>query len=181
MERTKTISTTRTDLLEAATRLILREGAARVTLAAVAREAGVSKGGLLYHFPSKDALVGGLVEHYAATFAAQVTTLAEEEGGPQALLYAYVRATFAEGSASRDLGAAVLGAVLLNPALLADYRERLQWIGERLQEGAPDPARAAVVRLAADGLWFGELLGVAALAPEERQGLERAMLALLEA
>lgn len=176
----KLTSTTRTDLLAAATRLILREGAARVTLEAVAKEAGVSKGGLLYHFPTKDALVGGLVEHYAETFAAQVTTLAETDGRPQALLRAYVRATFAEESASKDLGAAVLGAVLLNPALLASYRERLQWVGERLEEGAPDPARAAVVRLAADGLWFGELLGVAAFSPETRADLERAMLELLE-
>jgi AcrR family transcriptional regulator len=99
-------STTRTDLLETATRLVLDEGAVRVTLEAVAKTAGVSKGGLLYHFPSKDALVEGLVEHYATTFAAQVTALAAEEKGPQALLCTYVRATFAETSASKALSAA---------------------------------------------------------------------------
>jgi AcrR family transcriptional regulator len=32
-----------------------------MTLEAVAREADVSKGGLLYHFPSKEALISGMV------------------------------------------------------------------------------------------------------------------------
>lgn len=178
--------TTRNDLLGAATRLILTEGAASVTLEAVAKEAGVSKGGLLYHFPSKDALVSGLLEHYAVTFSAQVSALAETEksgdrGREAALLRAYVRATFAEDTDSRELGAAVLGAVLLNPALLHGYRERLQWLAETLERSAPNPTRAAVVRLAADGLWFSELLGVTALSSEERKELEREMLDLLEA
>ncbi|ADI15276.1 transcriptional regulator, TetR family [Truepera radiovictrix DSM 17093] len=172
---------TRSDLLRAATRLILREGAARLTLAAVAAEAGVSKGGLLYHFPTKDALIEGLIEHYAHTFAAQVTALAAGESGPQPLLRAYVRATFAEEGASRELGAAVLGAALLNPGLLPRFREQLQGAVARLEAGAADPARATAVRLAADGLWFTELLGLTDLAPSARGALERCLLELLEA
>ena len=35
---------------------------ARATMDATARAAGVSKGGLLYHFASKDALEAGLIE-----------------------------------------------------------------------------------------------------------------------
>ncbi len=190
----RTANTTRTDLLGAATRLILERGAASVTLEAVAKEAEVSKGGLLYHFPNKDALVEGLLEHYAATFYAQVTALAADEpatdkldtdesttrpkGAP--LLRAYVRATFAEDSASRELGAAVLGAVLLKPALLHSYRERLQELGAALEQGTSDPTRAAVVRLAVDGLWFSELLGVTTLSSDAREALEREMLALLD-
>ncbi len=96
------------------------------------------------------------------------------------LLRAYVRATFAEDSASRELGAAVLGAVLLKPALLHGFRERLQELGAALEQGTSDPTRAAVVRLAVDGLWFSELLGVTTLSSEVREALEREMLALLE-
>ncbi|MDO8275460.1 MAG: TetR/AcrR family transcriptional regulator, partial [Serpentinimonas sp.] len=44
---------TRNALLEATNTVILRDGIAHLTLEAVAKEAGVSKGGLLYHFPSK--------------------------------------------------------------------------------------------------------------------------------
>jgi Transcriptional regulator len=37
-----------------------------MTLEAVAARANVSKGGLLYHFPSKDALVLGMVSRIAS-------------------------------------------------------------------------------------------------------------------
>ena len=40
-------------ILEAAERVVTEAGAAHLTLDAVAGKAGVSKGGLLYHFPSK--------------------------------------------------------------------------------------------------------------------------------
>jgi AcrR family transcriptional regulator len=40
---------------------VVEEGVSGMTLEAVAREAGISKGGLLYHFPSKVALIGGMI------------------------------------------------------------------------------------------------------------------------
>src|SRR3712207_9422759 len=43
--------------LEAAERVVARDGVARLSLDAVAGNADVSKGGLLYHFPNKDALI----------------------------------------------------------------------------------------------------------------------------
>ncbi|WP_085477436.1 TetR/AcrR family transcriptional regulator [Rathayibacter oskolensis] len=49
-------------VLDAFEELLTEQGERSATLDAVARSAGVSKGGLLYHFPSKDALVDGLLE-----------------------------------------------------------------------------------------------------------------------
>ncbi|MFF2494945.1 TetR/AcrR family transcriptional regulator [Agromyces sp. NPDC058064] len=49
-------------VLDAFERLIIADGERTATLDATARDAGVSKGGLLYHFGSKQALVAGLVE-----------------------------------------------------------------------------------------------------------------------
>ena len=54
----------RDDLVDAFCDLVLDEGDRAATLAAVAAQAGVSKGGLLYHFPSKQALVEGLCERF---------------------------------------------------------------------------------------------------------------------
>jgi AcrR family transcriptional regulator len=51
----------REEILEAARRVLLRSGIAATTLAAVAREVGVSKTALYYYFPSKDALLFELV------------------------------------------------------------------------------------------------------------------------
>lgn len=44
-------------LLDVAAQTLRDQGMAGLTLDAVAKEAGVGKGGLLHHFPSKDALV----------------------------------------------------------------------------------------------------------------------------
>ena len=53
---------TRELILEAATQLLSGHGYASLRVAAVAREAGVSLGGQLHHFPSKDGLVVAVLE-----------------------------------------------------------------------------------------------------------------------
>lgn len=52
----------RTKILDAAAQIIREVGASRLTLDAVAQRAGISKGGLLYNFPSKDALLQGMIQ-----------------------------------------------------------------------------------------------------------------------
>lgn len=56
-------SATRARLLSAADQIAAESGAAGVSLDAVAARAGVSKGGLLYHFPTKVALLAGRIPH----------------------------------------------------------------------------------------------------------------------
>lgn len=114
-------------LLEAAGRVVLAEGAANLNLEAAAREAGVSKGGLLYHFPTKDDLIAGMVEHIGARFA---RTLEQERArdpdttAPGHWLRAYIRASFAPDQNLFALSAGLLAAVATDPALLAPLRER---------------------------------------------------------
>ncbi|MFH5187268.1 TetR/AcrR family transcriptional regulator [Paenibacillus sp. TAB 01] len=58
----------RAAILKAACQFVREKGAAQLTLEAVAKEAGVSKGGLLYHFPSKEALIQGVMEDFLDRF-----------------------------------------------------------------------------------------------------------------
>ena len=58
----------REKILAAAAAVARETGPGSVSLEAVAGRAGVSKGGLLYHFPSKARLMQALVEHYLAEF-----------------------------------------------------------------------------------------------------------------
>ena len=48
-------------MLDAAEVVVVRQGIANLTLEAVAAEAGLSKGGLLHHFPNKDRLIEAMV------------------------------------------------------------------------------------------------------------------------
>lgn len=162
----------RNQLLDAAVAVIRRDGARALTLDAVAAEAGASKGGVLYHFASKRALIDGLVTRWLDAFEAQLTG--------DDLLAAYVRAcdlsaTGADYNAS-EFG--VLAALIEEPAALEAARERqAEWM-ERILADVPDPADAWVVRLAADGLWYSDLLGIATPRGDDRRRLIERLLAL---
>ena len=54
---------TRTRILKAAANLIRKRGYARFRTAEVAKEAGLSRGAQLHHFPTKDSLVVATLEH----------------------------------------------------------------------------------------------------------------------
>jgi len=140
-------SNARNRLLTAASRVIQRDGILALTLEAVAKEAGVSKGGLLYHFPSKDALVRGLLEYYLEQFEEALKVSLEPF--PQA----YVRLGLYDGSQGLTLG--LITAIALNPTLLQPVRAAYS----RWQQGLNTPG-ATIARLATDGLWLAELFGL---------------------
>lgn len=54
----------RESVLDAAEAVVLADGAAHLTLDAVAERAGLSKGGLLYHFPTKELLLQAMVDRH---------------------------------------------------------------------------------------------------------------------
>ncbi len=62
-------------LLESAATIAGRDGIASLSLNAVAREAGVSKGGLLHHFPNKQALIFALFARLLAIMEEAIAEL----------------------------------------------------------------------------------------------------------
>ena len=161
-------------LLDAAIGVIRRDGARALTLDAVAAEAGVSKGGLLYHFGSKRALVDGLLERWLDDFEAAF--------GDEQLAVAFVRACDL-GSADPQIAASefgLLAALIEEPQVLEAVRERYAgWMAGMLAEAA-DPVDAWLVRLAADGLWYSDLLGIAPPTGEDRRRVIARLVALAE-
>jgi AcrR family transcriptional regulator len=140
-------------LLDAAEALLSEQGTQALTLTAVGDRAGVSKGGLLYHFPTKEALVKGLVARVIEEFDALVA--AHDDGAPGSYARAYVEATFeiltGEARAYRRWSA--ITAAAADPDLAAPLNEAMaRWHGEP-PPGDPDPVAAMIVRLAAEGLW----------------------------
>ncbi|EGP8446816.1 TetR/AcrR family transcriptional regulator, partial [Listeria monocytogenes] len=67
------------NLLTAASEIVKEEGVVKLTLEAVAQRAGVSKGGLLYHYPSKEALIKGMVEDWTNNFFESIKTLVNKD------------------------------------------------------------------------------------------------------
>jgi len=158
---------TRARLLEAAGAVIRRDGAQALTLDAVAAQAGVSKGGLLYHFGSKRELLDGLVERWLDEFQRDI----DDAGGTFPI--GYVRAS--DGAKAEEAG--LLAALIADPAVLAAVRERYATWQDRVVTEGGDPVEATVARLAADGLWLADLLGIA---PPEGELRMRVLARLLE-
>lgn len=170
MGRKASISSDR--LLDAAEAVVLNEGPTRLTLDSVAARAAVSKGGLQYSFPSKEALVRGMLERMIARLEQSVAAAhdTEPEGAGRAAR-AYVRGTLGEDAKAQPQHAAVLAAVASDLALLAPQRDAYRAGIDRLVAEGLSPARAATVMLATDGLWLLELLGIAPFDADERAAI----------
>lgn len=69
----------RTGILRAATHIVQRDGVTALTYESVATEAGLTKGGLLYHFPSREEMLLALHEHVAGQWEASMEA---EAGAP---------------------------------------------------------------------------------------------------
>jgi AcrR family transcriptional regulator len=168
----------RARLLECAARLIVDQGLPSLTLENVAREAGVSKGGLLHHYPGKTALIDGLFEEVVDWFDSQVEDALEPgETRPARFSKAYLRVVAAiDMSVPEERRLAVLMLMLSSdPHYCARWN---QWVEARLQRHAKTDLTplARTLRLAADGLWLSDLGG----GPDSGPSSRRQILAFLE-
>jgi AcrR family transcriptional regulator len=146
---------TRQRIMEAAESLSAELGANHLSLDAVAARAGISKGGLLYHFPSKHALLRGLVDLHVGGMRAEMQAKAPgclDTGGPAlagALAYLAVsrhRICRMDSTLAGVLAAMAEDAGFLAPMLA--FRNEVEALFGR----CPDPAQAELVFLAAQGI-----------------------------
>ncbi len=175
-------SDTKSRIVAAAEEIVLRDGVAHLTLDAAAAGAGLSKGGVLYHFPTRDALVSGMVDALIASYDHEILRLLPDAPGPGDYTRAYLRATVAPSSATSErddrLGAALIAAAAAEPALLEPLQRAADRWQARLLDDGLDPAVALTVRLACDGLWMCDLFGLAPPSRSLRNRLERKLVAM---
>lgn len=177
-------SSNKTRILDAAIRVINRDGVRAVTFESVSAEAGLTRGGLLYHFPSRDALLRGIDTHLLQAWEASMEALM---GKPTADSAASERhAAFMRVSAQ----SATRAELVFMLESMDPESETVPW-GEAMErwapgapsadaEGALDPVAldAFVARLAADGLWIHEAIYRDKLDDRVRQAVVERLLTL---
>ncbi len=147
----------RASILNAAARVVARDGAEKLTVGSVAHEAGLSVGGLRYHFPAKRDLLDGLVHQAVEGFD---RALAEAGDAPGDRTRAYIAATL-EDTPGCEPAAALIAAAAVDSSLLDTLRQHFQrWQGF-LDDDGVDPAIATLVRLTMDGWWLAAFMGLA--------------------
>lgn len=159
-------ASTRQRILEAAEAIARRDGPAAMSLDAVAATAGVSKGGLLYHFPSKSKLLEALVNDYLSRFD---SALEDEErtGRPNAVIRAYIQRFLAEQKRQTPPPSGLLAVFAEDPAMLAPVQRHERNFLNRIRANASDPEFATVAFLAIQAVRSAELLNTSVLDEHE--------------
>lgn len=163
-------SDTRNRILDSLERLLLEQSVAQVTLEAVAAHAQVSKGGLLYHFPSKEALLAGMVRRLGERSDQQ---LADAVASGRTVSEIYLQYPPVESADEMTLYRSMLAAMRSADGQHGEVQRALAEVMRSWDDGLlaeiDDPVQAEIVRLVGDGIYLAALLGL----PEADPALHR--------
>ena len=156
-------------ILDAARAIVRERGAGNLTYDELVQQSGVTRGGITYHFPTKDVLLRELV----ACDIDQWREIEERvkpdlDNEATANLIAHIRSYTEQNDDRRRFVTGMLGAVTLDHSLLDPVRE---FIAERCSqiEWTDRELMRELLRLASEGLFWCELFGHHELAPDVRQ------------
>lgn len=149
---------TREGLLEIAEGIVRSDGAAGLTIDALAKAAGISKGGVQYSFSSKDDLVRALVERWTRQFDALLGDV--DDVPPVTLIRRYIKVMRSSQAAMNAKMAGLMIAYIQNPQNVIETREWYRSMFERLAGGTSDAQAARVALLAVEGLFLLRIAGV---------------------
>lgn len=158
-------------ILNAAEVVIDRDGVGAFTLDAVAKESGVSKGGLLHHFPSKDALLLALVTRMSDQWRRDYEdAIASVPSGPCRVARGLLNACIADAEGWNDQmrrsGKVMVAAMAANPMNVKPARDAHENL-MKLAAADGGPAWASeVIVFAMHGLWFSWLFGLTDASPD---------------
>lgn len=173
------VGSTRERVLQAAERVIIETGAARLTLEGVAQAASVSKGGLLYHFPSKESLLCALAQRYVENIDKCIGAAKNGlTGSVSRNLKAIILGEL--GSHSKTTEAMMLAMAANDVALLKVIRAHVADYTSEIKENSADFPRAAIISLAIDGLKMRESMRISAFTTTQREEIVQELLKLAD-
>jgi len=152
-------------ILDTAMAMVVQEGVGGVTIDRVAAEAGMSKGGVFYHFKNKEALLTAMAEKIIAEF--------EEECDNRMAAGATMIEATVEGAFSQDLRqknriAALITCCTSDPTFGHRFREKYtEWVHDLALKGGVDAGTARVIATSIDGYYITEVLGVSRMSQDE--------------
>ena len=154
-------------LLDCAAQIAAEQGAPAITIQAVAERAGVTKGGLLHHFDSKQALLAAVFSDLLEQMDREIEKSMDKDPVAHGrFTRAYVRACFSDRLlGERSLWGALSVAIVSEPALRSLWSA---WLDDRMARHAETDGEPELiaVRLAADGVWLADMM-------EKSGGLKR--------
>lgn len=166
---------TKDKICEAAMQLAIRDGLLAMTLENVAKQAGISKGGVMYHFPSKDELVRGVLDYFSEQCETMLMRRVIDDPEPR-LRWARCmldclfpesaesdRRTDVEEISSDVLSRffmAMLAGAVTSPAAMLPLRDLATRMRKRFMSDPNEGMEQILVWLAIDGLFLWQFMGL---------------------
>lgn len=143
-------------IIDAAIAVVQEDGARKLSLDAVAEKASMSKGGLLYHFKSKSALLQSMVARHVSLLDEAIEAAHAEiakDKRPNALVRAYLHAFREKLCVNKKAPSGFLAAIAEEPALLNPVREHHARLLKEFRASSDNPELAMIAFLAVEGIW----------------------------
>jgi AcrR family transcriptional regulator len=144
-------------ILKAAESLVQKQGAGNLTYDNLVKESGVTRGGITYHFPTKDELLRALLERDMQQWAAMEVQLRPKmENQRAAGLIASIRAMTQSSEDQKRFIAGMLSAVTHDQNLLQPVRDHHEQLYGNLK-GTKQDIDCIILELAAVGLFWQDI------------------------
>ncbi len=167
------MSNSRSQILDGALRLVRAADGRTITLDAVAREVGLTKPGLMYHFPTKRALLLAVVDHVAGQWEESMRARLDvplAQATTRDRIRAYAEVALDGGFDRADY--AICTDAFYRDFLAETWVARMErWFEMGDDVPAQERGRLVAARLMADGYWMAEATDVFCPAPAERRQL----------
>lgn len=167
MEKVRRSNNSREAILDAAQKVAVEKGAGKVSLDSVAKEAGLTKGGVLYNFPSKEALISGMLGRLMNIYTPRITQhSATLNGQANPTLQSVFHVIGELDTMNANIPMAILATAAHNAELLKPLREeKVLRYTQVCQEAALDKNtqaadEATLLWAAAEGLMLLDMLGL---------------------
>ncbi|WP_321786642.1 TetR/AcrR family transcriptional regulator [Paraburkholderia sp. J94] len=159
--------------IAAALAILTREGAGALTFDALSRESGISKGGLLHQFRTKNGVLEALLEHQLSEFHRIAADYLSKEGAKKAepTLNAQIEIFREAVNQPNSVARAMLAVMVESPDMLGRVRSSDDRVTKIIEDEARDEELALLRYFAASGMAFHTLIGLTELDGARRNRL----------
>jgi len=156
---------------------ILEYGLNDLTLERIAANANISKGGLLYHFPNKLALMEGLTEKVFSDFIQEVHLEVEQDTEPYGKWSrALIIVSEKDLKQNAELNVGILSSSILDETNVSSVLQQFQQLFAKLDDDHLPATTATIIRLTLDGLYYNQIFNIA---PVEKKQMDKVIENLL--
>jgi len=159
-------------ILDAAESVILDSGGRTFTLDAVAERAGISKGGLVYSFPTKDGLVRAALEREVSRFQEAVRQrFGDKLADPFEMALAHIEEALDEDDAATRKAAFLVTALVHAPDMMEPARRYYRALLDPLLAESGNAHEIRNALLAVEGIFLLRGLGFVEVSVEEHRSV----------